>query len=106
MIKTLVFLLLHLSTAWASPATYQAGMFEGDIAVRPSSSSSAQAAFITDSTKIWSGGKVPYEIDRTISDQAERDLIKEALDDIQAVTCITFQDISQAQGTKPYSFIK
>ena len=38
--------------------------------------------------------------------QPWRKLIKEALDDIQAVTCITFQDISQAQGTKPYSFIK
>ena len=106
MIKTLGTLLLHLGTAWASPATYQEGMFEGDIAVRPSSSSSGQAAFITNTTKKWSGGKVPYEIDRTISDQAERYLIKEALDDIQAVTCITFQDISQAQRTKPYSFIK
>ena len=100
-----VALLLLLAAASCRAGQLYAGLHEGDIAVRRSSSL-ASHAFIDDKTRIWDYGKVPYLIDPNIADEDHRLLIHEVIDDIHAMaTCITFEDISESE-TKPNSYLK
>ena len=100
-----VALLPLLAGAGCRAGQLYAGLHEGDIAVRRSSSR-ASHAFIDNKTRIWDYGKVPYLIDPNIADEDHRALIREEIDDIHAMaTCITFEDISGSQ-TQPNSYLK
>ena len=98
-------MLLLIAAASCRAGQLYAGLHEGDIAVRRSSSI-ASDAFIEDKTRIWDYGKVPYLIDPNIGDEVHRALIHEVIDDIHAMaTCIKFVDISESE-TKPNSYLK
>ncbi|KAK2572505.1 Nematocyst expressed protein 6 [Acropora cervicornis] len=76
-------------------------LFEGDIKLTESQRKFVESsrsvgniqtrALISDPSKLWNGGKVPYEIDSSLSEESV-DYVNEAIDEWQSRTCVTFHE--------------
>ncbi|XP_074612930.1 uncharacterized protein LOC141871253 [Acropora palmata] len=84
-------------------------LFEGDIKLTESQRKFVESsrsvgniqtrALISDPSKLWNGGKVPYEIDSSLSEESVN-YVNEAIDEWQSRTCVTFHE--KTDGDEDY----
>jgi len=86
----------------------RSGVIEGDIAVRPSSSSTSSSDIrnsVFNTRKTWDYGKVPFIFDPSISREADKDLIRKVTRNLmKTANCLKFEEITDTSSTS--SFIK